>query len=171
MQARAICEQMASRICTKCVHVCKHNRGHIIRDRPQRDMHCRAGAQSVSRHNGASAICRWRPKVLRPRCSTKPTDKDYLHMVTISSRNCLSIFRGEWAGEETIAPSKWGAGGMAVAVISARLDVNERTLIQDYSAERDGSTQPDKYHLTLESSFDGGATWMPVMNGKYPRTG
>jgi len=143
--------------------------------------------------------------------------------------SCLSIFAGEWAGEEAIAPSKWGPGGSAAAIISARLDLNERILIQDYSAERDGKPwlkahaifvfeeqsaayslfwfdslgfiprqaaqgqwdgaewtfiresprgrtrhiyslkNSDRYRLKLESSFDEGATWTPVMEGNYFR--
>lgn len=59
-------------------------------------------------------------------------------MVSISSENCLGIFAGKWTGEETIAPSKWGPGGAAVATITAQLTLNEKTLIQDYSADRDG---------------------------------
>lgn len=143
--------------------------------------------------------------------------------------NCLSRFAGDWTGEETIAPSKWGDGGTALATISARLDLNERALIQEYSAQRDGKlwikahavftfeeqnsayslfwfdslgfipAQPapgewdgealrfirvsprgqtrhtyrsivdGQYRLTLESSFDGGASWVPVMEGTYSR--
>jgi hypothetical protein len=118
---------------------------------------------------------------------------------------------------------------VAVARISARLDLNEKALIQDYSAERGGKlwikahavfvfeeqssayslywfdslgfipTQPaagqwdggalrfirvsprgqtrhtyrasgQKYYLTLESSFDGGAAWGLVAEGAYTRT-
>jgi hypothetical protein len=150
-------------------------------------------------------------------------------MSNATTPNCLALLSGDWLGEETIAASKWGPGGTAVAKISARLALNSRVLIQDYSAERDGKhwlsahavfvfdepssayslfwfdslgftpTQPtpgewngetltftrtsprgqtrhlytfqneDSYSLRLESSFDGGATWTPVMEGTYSR--
>jgi hypothetical protein len=62
----------------------------------------------------------------------------HLYMSSNPSPNCLTLFTGDWTGHETIAPSKWGPGGTAIAKLSARLDLNGRTLIQDYSAERDG---------------------------------
>jgi hypothetical protein len=52
--------------------------------------------------------------------------------------NRLSLLSGNWSGTETIAASKWGPAGTAIATISGRLDLNQRALIQDYSAERDG---------------------------------
>lgn len=144
-------------------------------------------------------------------------------------KNVLELFAGEWAGEEEIAPSKWGEGGLARASITARLDFDGQVLIQDYSSERerkpwfkahaviacdqqtsalslhwfdsmgfipsapvqgnwDGSalrfirssprgqtrhiyipTGPASYELNLESSFDMGASWVPVMIGRYSR--
>jgi len=54
------------------------------------------------------------------------------------SDNRLKLFVGHWTGEETIAASKWGLGGTALAEISSKLDLNDRALIQDYSADRDG---------------------------------
>jgi hypothetical protein len=59
-------------------------------------------------------------------------------MTDTSITHCLTKLVGEWTGEETIAASKWGPGGTAVATLFARLDLNGRALIQDYSAERDG---------------------------------
>ncbi len=59
-------------------------------------------------------------------------------MITASSIDCLSLFVGEWAGEEIIAPSKWGAGGVASSRISARKGLNHYVLTQDYRAVRDG---------------------------------
>jgi hypothetical protein len=56
--------------------------------------------------------------------------------VTFSSQ--LAALAGTWTGTETIAASKWGPGGTALASLSARVDLNGRVLIQDYSAERDG---------------------------------
>jgi hypothetical protein len=55
-----------------------------------------------------------------------------------ASINRLTLLAGTWTGTETIAPSKWGAGGTAFAKLSAHLDLNSRALIQDCSAERDG---------------------------------
>lgn len=150
-------------------------------------------------------------------------------MATITAGHCLGLFDGEWLGEEVIAPSKWGAGGVAYARISARQALNECGLIQDYRAERDdkpwlevhavftfdeptstyrlfwfdslgftpekpalghwdganltfvrtssrGQTrhiysvpESGRYRLVLESSFDDGQTWSPVMQGLYSR--
>lgn len=144
-------------------------------------------------------------------------------------RSCLEWFAGDWTGEEDIAPSKWGEGGRATASISARLDLNGRVLVQDYSAQRDGNpwlkahavmtfdeqtsacslywfdslgftpaepapgqwdgealrfvrasprgqtrhtylaSGPRAYELILESSFDAGVNWVPVMKGRYSR--
>jgi len=52
--------------------------------------------------------------------------------------SCLELFSGDWVGEEEIAPSRWGEGGKASALVSARLDLDRRVLIQDYIAQRDG---------------------------------
>lgn len=151
-------------------------------------------------------------------------------MDSLSATNCLQRLAGEWIGQETLADSKWGIGGVAVATISARLDFNSKFLIQDYAAQRHGKpwmqahavffgpqeadgqyglfwfdslgftpTQPamgqwdghslsftrvsprgqtrheyrfvnDKlYCLKLESSFDNGASWQPVLEGAYQR--
>lgn len=146
-------------------------------------------------------------------------------------KSLLELFVGDWAGEEDIAPSKWGEGGRANASISARLDLEGRVLVQDYSSQRDGKpwfkahaviafdqqtstlnlywfdsmgfvpaapapgewdgkvlrfvrtsprgqtshtylpTGPDSYELILKSSFDDGASWVPVMTGCYRRSG
>jgi len=65
-----------------------------------------------------------------------------------SPGNYLHLLAGQWTGQETIAASKWGPGGTATATISARLDFDGRTLIQDYRAERDG-----KIWLTAHAVF------------------
>lgn len=143
----------------------------------------------------------------------------------------LELLAGSWTGEEEIAASKWGEGGVAIASVTARLDLGGRVLIQDYSAQRDGkpwflahaviafdqqtsalslhwfdsmgfvpaapapgerdgralrfvrasprgqtrhtyvSIGPASYELILESSFDSGASWLPVMMGRYSRVG
>jgi len=145
--------------------------------------------------------------------------------------NVLSTLQGEWTGQETIAASKWGPGGLAISRVSSRFELGGRILVQVYEAVRDGSPwlsahavftydeesgeyglywfdslgfapleraaghwngtalefirrsprgisrqsyvpgEPGSYGLTLESSFDQGATWIPVMNGNYLRSG
>ena len=59
-------------------------------------------------------------------------------MTSSTPENHLTRLAGTWTGTETIAASKWGPGGMALATLSARADLNGRVLIQDYNAERDG---------------------------------
>ena len=143
--------------------------------------------------------------------------------------NALNRLAGEWAGEETIATTRWGEGGPARGRFSARLDLSGRVLLMDYREERNGQpalqahavftagpgddeyalywfdsygfvpVQPapghwdgerlvflrssprghtrhtytfrnDACELVLESSFDGGVHWEPVMHGSYRRT-
>jgi hypothetical protein len=50
----------------------------------------------------------------------------------------LAAFAGEWAGEETVYPSRWVEGGPAVSHVSARMDLNGFYLIQDTRQSRDG---------------------------------
>ena len=50
----------------------------------------------------------------------------------------LAAFAGEWAGEETVFPSRWVAGGKATSHVSARMDLNGFYLIQDTRQTRDG---------------------------------
>jgi hypothetical protein len=145
------------------------------------------------------------------------------------SMHVLTVLAGEWRGDEQIAETRWGPGGPATGRISARLDLGNRVLVQDYHEERDGKpalqvhavfvagpehdqyalywfdsygfapAQPapglwdgrrlsfvrsssrgqtrhiyelqgdDAFALTLESSFDGGVSWEPVLNGLYRR--
>jgi hypothetical protein len=152
-------------------------------------------------------------------------------MSASNASNPLLMLAGEWLGQETIAASQWGAAGQATARISTRGDFDDRVLIHDYQAERDGKpwlkahavfafdgggdryqlfwfdslgyrpSQPaaghwngeslifartsprgqtrhaytplsgDCYAMKLESSFDGGSTWLPVMEGIYTRIG
>jgi hypothetical protein len=54
--------------------------------------------------------------------------------------NMLGCLAGEWQGEETIATTRWGQGGRATAHVTASLQLNGRTLVQDYREERDGKT-------------------------------
>lgn len=140
----------------------------------------------------------------------------------------LALLAGDWEGEETIATTRWGEGGLARGCFSARLDLGGRVLLLDYREERDGHpalqvhavfaagpghdeyrlywfdsygfapAQPapghwdgdrlvflrssarghtrhtytlrdDACELRLESSFDGGVHWEPVMQGRYRR--
>ena len=50
----------------------------------------------------------------------------------------LAAFAGEWAGEETVYPSRWNAGGPATSRVSARIDLNGFYLIQNTVQTRDG---------------------------------
>jgi len=142
--------------------------------------------------------------------------------------NLLQNWAGNWAGEERIVATRWGPGGNALGVISARMELGGRILVQDYREERDGQpalqvhavfvaeaeerfslywfdsygfvpqqpaaghwdgerlvfvrrsprgqsrhiyTMPDArgYRFTLESSFDEGASWEPVLDADYGR--
>jgi Protein of unknown function (DUF1579) len=50
----------------------------------------------------------------------------------------LSVFAGEWSGEEMVYPSRWTAGGPATSRVSARMALNGFYLIQDSVQMRDG---------------------------------
>ncbi|MBV9461908.1 MAG: DUF1579 family protein [Bradyrhizobium sp.] len=50
----------------------------------------------------------------------------------------LSVFAGEWRGEEMVYPSRWTAGGPATSRVSARMGLNGFYLIQDSIQMRDG---------------------------------
>ena len=50
----------------------------------------------------------------------------------------LSVFAGEWDGEEVVFPSRWTAGGPAISHVVARMDLNGFYLIQDAIQMRDG---------------------------------
>jgi hypothetical protein len=50
----------------------------------------------------------------------------------------LARFDGAWEGEETIATTRWGEGGPALAQINARLALGGRVLLMDYRETRDG---------------------------------
>lgn len=52
--------------------------------------------------------------------------------------NVLAALAGEWTGDETIATTRWGQGGPAVARIHARFDLGGKVLLLDYREERDG---------------------------------
>ncbi|RDS81098.1 DUF1579 domain-containing protein [Dyella monticola] len=52
--------------------------------------------------------------------------------------NALATLVGEWLGDETIATTRWGEGGPAVAKVTARFDLGGKVLLMDYRAERDG---------------------------------
>lgn len=54
------------------------------------------------------------------------------------AKNVLELFAGEWAGDEEIAPSKWGEGGSARASITARVDFDGGMMVHDYRAQREG---------------------------------
>ena len=50
----------------------------------------------------------------------------------------LSVFAGEWDGEETVFPSRWTPGGAARSRVVARVALNGFYLIQDTQQMRDG---------------------------------
>jgi len=50
----------------------------------------------------------------------------------------LSVFAGEWSGEEMVYPSRWTAGGPATSRVSACMALNGFYLIQDSIQMRDG---------------------------------
>ncbi|NVN85825.1 MAG: DUF1579 family protein [Rhodopseudomonas sp.] len=50
----------------------------------------------------------------------------------------LAAFAGEWAGEETVFPSRWNAGGTASSKVTARIDLDGFYLIQDTRQFRNG---------------------------------
>ena len=50
----------------------------------------------------------------------------------------LSVFAGEWSGEEMVYPSRWTAGGPATSRVSAHMALNGFYLIQDSIQMRDG---------------------------------
>lgn len=50
----------------------------------------------------------------------------------------LSVFAGEWNGEEMVYPSRWTKGGPATSRVSARMDLNGFYLIQDARQVVDG---------------------------------
>ena len=51
----------------------------------------------------------------------------------------LASLMGDWHGEEQIATTRWGQGGVATAHINARFELGGKVLVQDYRAERDGT--------------------------------
>ena len=50
----------------------------------------------------------------------------------------LSVFAGEWSGEEMVHPSRWTTGGPATSRVTARMALNGFYLIQDAVQMRDG---------------------------------
>lgn len=50
----------------------------------------------------------------------------------------LAALAGDWAGDETLLPSKWGPGGKARGRISARQAINDFYVLWNYEEEKDG---------------------------------
>jgi hypothetical protein len=50
----------------------------------------------------------------------------------------LSVFAGEWDGEEMVFPSRWVSGGPATSKVTARMGLNGFYLIQDTRQMRGG---------------------------------
>jgi hypothetical protein len=142
----------------------------------------------------------------------------------------LEALAGSWVGTETMMPSAWGPGGLAVGKNEVWIDFDGFFALQDYVQERDdgigfrghgifgwdgekqaytwywidsmgfpsdgpayGHWRGDTltftritprgqgrhsfrfegegiYHLTIENSFDGGATWVTFMEATYHRS-
>jgi Protein of unknown function (DUF1579) len=56
----------------------------------------------------------------------------------LPEHNKLSVFAGEWSGEEVVYPSRWTTGGPATSRVSAQMALNGFYLIQDTVQMRDG---------------------------------
>ena len=56
----------------------------------------------------------------------------------LPEHNRLSVFAGEWSGEEMVYPSRWTAGGPATSRVTAQMALNGFYLIQDTVQMRDG---------------------------------
>jgi hypothetical protein len=56
----------------------------------------------------------------------------------LPEHNKLSVFAGEWSGEEMVYPSRWTTGGPATSRVSAHIALNGFYLIQDTVQMRDG---------------------------------
>lgn len=50
----------------------------------------------------------------------------------------LHRLAGTWFGEETLSPSPWGPGGLAMGRYKCRVDIGGFFVIQDYVEEREG---------------------------------
>ena len=67
----------------------------------------------------------------------KTEDMSSLAIRTDSGRKLRTLV-GAWVGTETLAPSPWGASGIASSLVATHMDLDERTLIQDYAQRRQG---------------------------------
>ena len=56
----------------------------------------------------------------------------------LPEHNKLSVFAGEWSGEEMVYPSRWTSGGPATSRVTAHMALNGFYLIQDAVQMRDG---------------------------------
>ncbi|HTE53265.1 MAG TPA: DUF1579 family protein [Kofleriaceae bacterium] len=62
------------------------------------------------------------------------------HMPTVTDEHKkLHALAGTWIGEETMAPSPWGAGGAAVGHYTGRVECDGFFVSQDYRQETDGA--------------------------------
>jgi hypothetical protein len=50
----------------------------------------------------------------------------------------LQALAGTWVGNETMSPSPWGPGGVALGRNEIRIDLGGFFALQDYTQERDG---------------------------------
>jgi hypothetical protein len=55
---------------------------------------------------------------------------------------------GTWSGTETFAPSPWSASGVASSLVTMRMELDDRVLVQDYTHERIGQS-PRRVHAVI----------------------
>ena len=71
----------------------------------------------------------------------------------------LARLTGEWSGDETVAPSPWGAGGPAHGRFSHRIELDGMALVQDYVEEKDGRTVFRAHGVFMLDPATGDTLW------------
>jgi len=71
----------------------------------------------------------------------------------------LARFVGSWSGDETLAPSPWGAGGPARGRCVLRMDIDGMALVQDYVEEREGQVAFRGHGVFLVDPASGDVMW------------
>lgn len=61
---------------------------------------------------------------------------------------------GTWAGTEKIESSAWGPAGIATGIVSARLDLGGRALIQDYTQRKNGKVSHVVHTVITIGSYE-----------------
>lgn len=67
----------------------------------------------------------------------------------------LISFEGAWEGDETIATTRWGEGGPALAQITARLALGGKVLLMDYRQTRGGQPALQAHAVFTEGTDPG----------------